>query len=547
MAIFYWRGSTGGTASAYDYNNPSNWLELIKPTPKSGTWFHRTATRCPGAAGGTHNGFGDWASIGIGMTALSPLLYGGFSGSSVTGGYANGIGATFAAGNSGGNFLAYLNIYAVYSPGAVSDVQGWYPFNVIGGGKNAIYDLGGFGGSGATDAPGLTLDATLDDPRYDSLKIKAAVIQDITTADTQTGGPKAQKTINLNLVKCVDSKNKPFGVFQKGRKYSTYGGGTAGNAGGATGQYIEWAGYIPGNGMPTSKSSIILSGFLNEFQDVSRPSLAWIQSSDKSYGSPSVTLIGCTLGSYNGTNLCPLEVGLNSTVGNIKMVTPYVYQYGLDTPSDYVSLKIQGEVNAGKAFSALGYPASVTGGITGAGVGEVSFEAVNQTSSYYPSGSPIIQLGTNMFESGSTAPAKIGKVQIIGGWNLPSLTEVTIDSVIVGEMITEKSRILGSSMLQPTSQANFGILDLRSNSELWLNSNPVFNNWSFGVTSGATGATSTVGGIYGDDSSLIRLSSGVGLFNTVLERVIPRYVSKTGRFSNLSAIEIMPDSLEAIE
>ena len=544
MAIFYWRGSTGGTASAYDYNNPKNWVELIKPTTNSSTWFNRTATRCPGAAGGTHSGSGDWAAIGLGATALSPLLYGGFSGSSVTGGYANGVGATFAAGNSGGNFLSFLEIYAIYSPISVSDAQNFYPFTVLGGGKNAIYDLGGFGGSGATDTPGLTLDATLDDPRYDSLKIKAAMIRDITTADTQSGGAKTQKLINLNLVKCVDTKNNPFGVYQKGRKYSTYGGGTAG---GMSGQFIEWAGFIPGNGMPTSKSSVILSGFLNEFQDVSRPSLEWIASGEKRYGSPSVTLLGCTLGSYNGTNLCPLEVGLNSTVGNIKMVTPYVYQYGLNTPSDYASLKIQGEVNAGKVFSALGYPSSLTGGVTGAGVGEVILEAVNQTSSPLPSGSPTLVLGTNIIDSGVTAPAKIGKVQIFGGWNLPSMTQVTIDSVNIGEMITDRTRIVGSPLLQPTSQANFGILDLRNNSELWLNSNPAFNNWSFGVTSGGTGATSTIGGIYGDDSSLIRLSSGVALFNTVLERVIPRYVPKTGRFSNIVATEITPDSLEAIE
>ena len=77
------------------------------------------------------------------------------------------------------------------------------------------------------------------------------------------------------------------------------------------------------------------------------------------------------------------------------------------------------------------------------------------------------------------------------------------------------------------SLINFGSLHLNG-SVLDLRSQPEYNAWSFGVTSGAAGATSVVGGIFGDDKSVILTSNDISLFNKTLRLGTNKTINREG-------------------
>lgn len=575
MATFYWVGSTGKTASAYDYNHPENWrIKTIVGTTGDSTAFSylTTATRVPSA--------GDDVFIGSeeGPTAVSPLLYGGFSGPHTNGGWANSVGATFAA--STNNILNSFTVMAEWNPNKTG-VQNKYPFSIVGGGKDSVWRFGGFGGSGATQTPGLTGD-DLSDRRYSMLNLKCALITDFTTGDNTTGltgsfisqrnnkSVSGARQIKLNLVKCLNSRGTPINIYSKGTKYSGWDDvGIDGNPG-PSAQYQEFLGDPNNGGSPTSKSEVILSGFLNEFQDNSRPSSSWIKSGNLGYGYPNVILQGCTLGSYVGSNLCPVFIDHRSTIGNVRMSVPFVYSVGqhplyitnsvnnTNSLTDTM-LKLQGEQNAGKALSSLGY--SVTGGIgttSGVGPGEIFIKTTPEIrknevplnwSTSLPSVS-FIEIGVNQFETGLTSFAKVGKLNIEGTWQYNSgygANQLHLDNCQIGEAIVNNTIVRAKQNISSFSaNIGFGILDMRQYSRLNLNAVTTFNNWGFGVT--ASGGTAQVGGLLSDDLSTISTSSGVALFNRVTQRVITsgggggRYDDKTGIVTRFDITEVNPDS-----
>ena len=90
-----------------------------------------------------------------------------------------------------------------------------------------------------------------------------------------------------------------------------------------------------------------------------------------------------------------------------------------------------------------------------------------------------------------------------------------------------------SNAYQQTSLVNFGSLYLNG-SVLDLRAQPEFNLWSFGVTSGAAGATSVVGGIFGDDKSVILTSNNLSLFNKTLRLGTNKTINREGVVSPLS-------------
>ena len=94
MANLYWQGAISGTGhtsvAAYDFNVPSNWKVQRYGQPVS-TW--PTALTGPRA--------GDWVFVGDTVTARTPLLFGGYTGTMAAGGWGqNGIGATGTTFNS---------------------------------------------------------------------------------------------------------------------------------------------------------------------------------------------------------------------------------------------------------------------------------------------------------------------------------------------------------------------------------------------------------------------------------------------------------------
>lgn len=648
MALFNWIGSSGGTASAFDFNVASNWLELIKPTTNPSTWYWKQASRVPGSSSGTSGGAEqDQVTFGLGpidKPALSPCLWGGFVGTDATGGYANGIGGGApSGGTSSNNWLSLVQISKIYGSGvmptSVPEIAGPgqvtgdgfrrqnnYPFQVIGGGRNAFYTLGwspagasgetGIDMQGLSSGLGITFGDIPSDSRYDSLRIKASRILDVTPADTGTGvrgltvnsvfNPNFE--INLNLVRCIrniSGVSTPFGVYEKGYKNSFQ---TFNGASGSI--WVEWGGWrqgVPGPtgglqlGGPTSKTKVTLSGFLNEFKDLSRPSDSWILSGNRRFGDPEVILKGCTLGYYSGTNLCPVTIDSKSTVGSIKLNGLAFYRdssyfipwrasqghtetwdvtypsvpggmgwaggggpirpFELSNPSTHPMLQLRGEVSSSKAVSSLGW--SLTGGITGAGVGEVQVlmnTAVQfaNNGQQWPIGSPILQLGnSSLLDDGTTGACNVGRITTTsipyfyvdrGVFDEPVRLNVNLaGSLNVSECNVFNSYIQAVVANNSTDKVSFGVLNLNDRSELALNALSHFNNWAFGVTAGATGATSVVGGIYGDDTSIIRLSSDVNLFNQQVTRAGPVKINKFNQSVEnvlVSTKEILPEALE---
>lgn len=509
---FWWVGgngvgvTTGTSKDAYTWNNASNW-KFWNPLD-GGVWS--TATRVPGSV----NGSNDIVFVGglsFGPTAYAPLLYGGFSGSSTTGGYATSTGLTFDAGTTTTNTILEVNIKWEYG------YEQKYPFNVVGGGLNSLYSMGVTSGSitGVSAAYGATFGEYFVNPHYQSLKLKAQSFKEESSRANN-------KSIFLNLVKAVSSAGYPVGLFTKGS-------GGSGNS---------W------NNGPSSRSKIHLTGFLNEFRDESRPSDNFIRTSgditqirqdytDLSqglYGYPEVNLgwnsSGLTLGSYVGYNLCTVVVDNNSTVGKMNINTLYSYpnttQY-LGLP-DY-PLTVLGEISD-KPLAALGY--TLTGGLTGVEYGKLSvntFPEIFQTTRGITSSQVNVAIGNFLNYSGVTGvgytgSAKISSLEIFNNYlSLSPTNLVFMGSVAIADAKVVNTKISAWRDAQ-NSSIDIGSLRMSRQSELLLNAAPNINSWSFGLLPAAGTTTQILGGIYADDTCTIRTSSDIVLFNKNINNAV---------------------------
>lgn len=114
MANFHWVGATGNSTSKYDWNVAANWL--IKDVgPTSGydsSWLasaFRRSSRPPTA--------GDTVYVGAELHCLSPILFGGFSGSAFTNNGGNwGTGLTTGVTGGGINMIYTTDVPAAEDP-----------------------------------------------------------------------------------------------------------------------------------------------------------------------------------------------------------------------------------------------------------------------------------------------------------------------------------------------------------------------------------------------------------------------------------------------
>ena len=118
MATYYhWVGATADSVDKYDWNIASNWIVQstgINTTTANSTPYSR-ATRSPIA--------GDTVLIGDTFHCLSPLLFGGFSGS--TGHSAGDWGNGYTAGATAGgvNLTVQTDMLARTSPASISTIM----------------------------------------------------------------------------------------------------------------------------------------------------------------------------------------------------------------------------------------------------------------------------------------------------------------------------------------------------------------------------------------------------------------------------------------
>jgi hypothetical protein len=525
MAKYFWRGSTGGTASNYAWNVPQNWVKLVKPTPTSVEYLIGATNGIPSS--------GDDAFIGgfiTGPTCLSPLIYGGYSGAGNTGFWALNIGASGVTTSTG----QLDSLVVGWETGATAK----YPFTTIGGGKTIVWDMTGSNfstGAIGTMTPGLTPD-NLVGTYYDTLTVLAKKTYETSPSVGETissldANPYIIK-LNYALGSSAFSSNLFTNIVTKGSRS-------------LSGLLVEPCGWWDSGS--SSKTKMILSGYLNKIQDLSAPCQTYWMSGQKNLGSPMIYFQGCTFAEYQGINNCNLVFDENSTAALISINS--WFNYPRDIFGRYPYHFIKGEVNASKALAVFG----LTGGITGAGKGTLTINAdwssnigwqyegawensPLNTSTRQDTGFVII--GGNDW-SGLTGNTRVGEILIKGGyavngdggtpWNWASQSNKPIllvkGGVAIGSINSEYGEIYGYDT--PSSSISVGQLVMSRDSTLWTNS----MGWQFGVTAGATGATAIVGGIFGDTTTWIRMSDGVQLFNKNLARTFKNTTYSAVNFS----------------
>ena len=523
MSTYYWKGSTGGTASSYAWNVPQNWSILVKPNSFS------TYTALVGATNSVPSG-GDDVYIGgfiTGPTCLSPLIYGGYSGSGNTGSWIRNIGATGMT-----TSIGQLNSLTI---GWQTGATGKYPFSHIGGGKTVVWDMPGSvfsTGVVGTQTPGLTPD-NLVGTYFDTL----TVLSNRTYETSSTVSTNPVRTIKLNyaLGSSAFSSNLFTNVVVKGsRNLSSFY------------QNNEWE-----NGRASSNSKLVLSGFVNKIVNESRPSDSYWTAGNLDFGNPEIYFLGCTFSEYRGDSYTKMTLDENSTAALIDIKSWYNY------PSTRLSngnqdIKILGEINASKALQAYG----LTGGPTGAGSGTLNVQMdwmrgfnniyynnyVNFNNPFNIETPSYIILGASPKLDGFTGTAKIGEFYIEGGKGsvydnnyTPAKTSNRPTILVAGNVSVGKAYLNRSEMVSQTpdeGKVALGLLELNE-SILFLSNNA---DWTFGVTAGATGATSVVGGIFGSKyGSWINLGEGIPLFNKNISRKFMNTVYTPGGFYSSSS------------
>ena len=519
--------------------------------------------------------------------SLSPLLYGGFSGGAAAGFWANGVGATGATGTTAASALKqFIVSQQLFNSGKIAGsnkAKNKYPFTSVGGGieyaKNTLglLDLGLTTANSMRNIDGTGSSAMAD--HYTSLKLKVNSFLEFSPYripssiwGNEYSATTGHNVVNINFVKNIDSVGLPCTNIVKG-DISTVAGLINPNP---TYSNLYWSAIST-----PSCSWFSVNGFVNNINakhaisatdvnlkrfntttgilDDGRTRIADVYL----YGH--LALKGVTASSVSNWAHSYTEVSTNATVGQVSISSLHGWATrgpngGNTNPGlDFVSpiCEIYGEINNKKARSALGYTGDALGQ-TGEGTLLVDFDLMYPSPSdrkWKYSGSAIwddtdqgVQpvAPTVFLAGGDTFSSKIDQL-IVGGVHSsqegpmsmanPSGWTQGANIFIGGATNIGVARLDGcyvfSNAYQQTSLVNFGSLYLNG-SVLDLRAQPEFNLWSFGVTSGAAGATSVVGGIFGDDKSVILTSNNLSLFNKTLRLGTNKTINREGVVSPLS-------------
>lgn len=524
--------------------------------------------------------------------SLSPLLYGGFSGGAAAGFWANGVGATGATGTTAASalkqFIVSQQLFNSGTNTVSNKAKNKYPFTSVGGGieyaKNTLglLDLGLTTANSMRNIDGTGSSAMAD--HYTSLKLKVNSFLEFSPYripssiwGSEYSAMTGHNNVSVNFVKNIDSVGLPCTNVVKG-DISTVAGLINPNP---TYSNLYWSAIST-----PSYSRFVVNGFVNNIN--AKHPVSATDSNLKRFNPTTgilddgrtriadvyfyghLSLGGVTASSVSNWAHSYTEVSTNATVGQVSISSLHGWATrdsdgGNSNPGlDFVSpiCEIYGEINNKKARFALGYTGDALGQ-TGEGTLLVDLDLAYPSPSdrkWKYSGSTIMNdtnegvqtVNPTVFVTGSDSfSSKIDQLIVdglhssqVGPMSMvnPSGWTQGANIFIGGATNIGVARLDGcyvfSNAYQQTSLINFGSLYLNG-SVLDLRAQPEFNLWSFGVTSGAAGATSVVGGIFGDDKSVILTSNNLSLFNKTLRLGTNKTVNKEGV---VSPIAFAPDN-----
>jgi hypothetical protein len=527
MATLHWQGAASGTGhtsvAAYDFNVPSNWK-----VGSYGTYPGYWPTSLTGPRPQ------DVIVVGTYITARTPLLFGGYTGTMAAGGYGqNGIGGTGTTFNS-----SLLNAIIVLSPEK-------YPFPYFGGGVtgdiyNYLFSENVKNGAGLTNES--TLGSALDIARSQlglKLKVTSTIFLNTTgtinssyaSGLTTTDGYPNYSVVDIDF---VQSRSAQTGV-------------TAGVC--YTELNLSQAGETAGQQNAGLGNVTITDGRFNVIKHDRKIANTQFYTENipaTSTGKPlSITLNNTMVRSIVTPN-CDFNVAADSTVGTLTVAEGYLPYYAKskkDLAVDNREITFLGKANTNLANSTLGYLNTASTSATGAYVSGIyvnkQYAALNDGHYDYI---PTVVIGSP--EGLTSAPVTIENIQIVAAGasgapsNIDTLRRWNIlfnGNATVTTIANDGGLVSAYSDIKSDSTVTIGELQMRNNAVLDLTQAPNFNGWYFGTTTTGN-SVSVLGGInFLDDSSIVLGSAGVRLYNT---KVIAGYdvraatdVPTTSKFS----------------
>lgn len=487
MAIFKWVGNTGTNQSIFDWNTASNWaIRLLN----NGIATYVTATFAPGPF--------DEVWIGSPMqynanyvestapTALSPLLYGGFSGSVAGGTWANArqpYGHTFNSACT----TTWIKVTNEYGESPHFEIiRRQYPFNYVGGGLTGQILEWVLQNTGVTTV-------NISDPRTQSLKIKtdnlSCVIRGVPEIAGDTLG-YSPIIINLNCIKNL----------------SQLGGGTGSDAG------------TSGPTIPIVKSqfnsnwnngTIIINGGVFDKMNI------WGRRTDfYPNPKPGITILKNVI--FNQAFVShQLKTIFEGCTGNYVRLYDNYTGVG-SSPIDYwvigSGLHFNSSLNSNYVLNELYPNGGVTGELTPTD-NVIRLDPVpipyGDVSQSYP-----VYLGDNAQLTrkyyGLIDASNVGTTPYSDKYNIIFVGPLTLNSIKCSR------HTISTNMNSNYSKhsINIGALYLNQDASLNFSESPNFDFWYFGLTAENGGISGGI--IFEDEMSKIIGSAGVRLFNTKL-------------------------------
>lgn len=522
MANFYWvgQGYTAGVGR-FDFNTPENWMrdyyyngvkawsrcngnQFPRMSPSQGdtVFFGLNDKKAVG------NNAGSYGSLGLPPIA-SPCLFGGFSGNANAGVWAGGTaaGATFTSSLS--RIVAYMG--TPNSSSETTDRLCLYPYHYLGYGiTGEVYDwlLGPNGNGAGAQAP-------------EDLQMTTGM-----TAGAFLAGGTGQRAFQVPKLKVQNW----CGFY--------WSGGCSAQAD------FEMVKSYNSN---ISTTGLIVSTQVDMLMNA-------VMGYNINYGYPgneqnllgNLTIRNATLASINNYTIVGLDLqGVTCGVATLQPTRTYISPTCRFSTVSVKSGNYSGPIHFGGSLDTKTVmpELGVTAGLSGGGVDStITVENGYKNLSVYviDPGQAQLNFGAYGLTSSISTAQKIqfnGVSSIVGGtaqsWELSFVSGAS-----AGVIEANYTAINIDPNTDSNTTVQIGTLGMSNNSILDFTTNPRFNNWVFGSVTGSATSSTVVGGIvFRDETSTIKGSEGLRLFNSQV--VLGGRVDKrTGKVTDVSASPI---------